>query len=444
MFVVVGLILLHLSQAIYFVAGNTARIGSIGLGFGFILAAAYLRTRRSLFRHAPFVIGSGGYFMVLIFLSNFQDHIIWDDGVKQVFCVVCIFMFWAGYILAREKRHASVLADQWSLVGMAGVAIVCLLAFLRFVKDISFYGGFRGFGETGLNPVGVAYSNTCLALIFVVLGTLNHGRIRKRVYFSAACCAVFVVLSSASRGALGWGACALIFFLLLNRLRKFFYVKNLLIAVVSFIVIVLTSFWLYTGNYAISERLGILTQRFTTLFYSFDGGVKGGIVDRSISEREIIWKETVKTFDQWIILGDKGYEGYPHNQWLEILKRFGLLGIPLLIMSVGLFFWLSWNVLTRKMRVDVEFSLIATLFVYAYLQSLSSLSLEMNRVLWLGFGYFIGYYVKRSKHRRRSYRLGSAREPERILASTSVGMQSVGGDDCSSARILKKVRDLCP
>jgi O-antigen ligase len=401
LFVIVGLILLHLSEPMYFVGGDTTRLGSLALGFGLILAAAYLRTRRNLFRHVPFVIGSGAYFTVLIFLSYLQNHMLWNDGRQQVFCVVCIFMFWTGFILAREKRQDFVSADKWSLVGVAGVAIVCLLAFLRFVKDVSFEGSERRFGETVLNPVGVAYANTCLGLVFVVLGILNKNLIRSVVYLLAACCAFFVVLSSASRGALIWGSCALVFLLLLNRNRKYFSAKNLAIAVGSFLVLIPICAALYTTNYAIAERIDILIGRFITMFDSLFGGGQAG-TDRSISARQILLQDWISTFDQWIWLGEKNYEVYPHNQWLEILLRFGLMGIPLLIMSVVLFFGLCWDVLTRKMHPDVEFSLIATLFVYAYLQSMSSLSLQMNRALWLGFGYLIGYYVERSKRRRRS------------------------------------------
>ena len=70
-------------------------------------------------------------------------------------------------------------------------------------------------------------------------------------------------------------------------------------------------------------------------------------------------------------------------------------------MSVVLFVRLGWDVLTRKMHPDVEFSLIATLFVYSYLQSITSLSLHVNRALWLGFGYLLGYFIERSRRRRR-------------------------------------------
>jgi hypothetical protein len=401
LFLIVGLILLYWSQSMYFVAGGLARLGSLALGFGLILCAAWLRSKGHLFRHLPFVILSGMYFAALVMLSIFQEHRIWYDQTQQIFCLVCICLFWAGYILAREKRQDFVSANQWSLVGVAGIAIVCLLAFLRFVKDVSFEGSERGFGETTLNPVGVAYANTCLGLVFVVVGVLNKSLIRKAVHLLAACLTFGVVISSASRGAVIWGACAVVFFLLLNRHRKYLSGKNVLIAVGACILLVPVCAVLYTTNYAISERMDILVDRFIEMFQSLFGGGQAR-TDMSLNARQVILQGYISTFNQWILLGEKNYSGYPHNQWVEMLARFGLLGIPLLIMSVVLFFRLGWDVLTRKMHPDVEFSLVATLFVYSYLQSMTSLSLQVNRALWLGFGYLLGYFIERSRRNRRA------------------------------------------
>lgn len=400
LFVIVGLILMYWSQSMYFVAGNMARMGSLAIGLGLILGASYLRAPQRIFKHTLFVVLTGGYFLALAMLSQFQQHAIRYDRTQQIFCVVCLVMFWAGYILAREKRQNFVSANQWSLVGVGCIAIVCLLAFLRFVKNISFEGSERGFGETTLNPVGVAYANTCLALVFVVIGVLNKSLIRKAVHLLAACCAFFVVLSSASRGAIIWGACALVFFLLLNRHRKYLSGKNILVALLSGLLLVPIIAVLYTSNYAIAERIDILFERFTEMFQSLFGGAQAR-TDLSLSARQIMWQNAISTFDQWILFGERGYDWYPHNQWLEILIRFGILGIPLLVMSLFLFIRLGWDVLTRKIHPDVEFSLIATLFVYSYLQSMTSLSLQVNRALWLGFGYLIGYFLEQRARRSR-------------------------------------------
>ncbi len=133
--VIVGLIFLYWSQALYFVAGNQMRLLSLVFGLGSIVAAACLRAQSRVFQHAPLVIIGGLYFCVLAFIPKFQGHAIWYVKIQLIFCVVCLILFWSGYILAREKRDGFFLAEQRTLVIITAIAILCLLAFLKYVKE---------------------------------------------------------------------------------------------------------------------------------------------------------------------------------------------------------------------------------------------------------------------------------------------------------------------
>ena len=392
--VVLGLIMLYWSQALYFVAGNQIRMLSLVLGLGSIVAAACLRAQRRISKHVPLVIISGLYFCVLAFLSKFQMHIIWYDNIQLIFCVVCLILFWSGYILAREKVHDFLLADQRIFIIFGGIAIVCLLAFLQYVKDISFHGSLRDFGATALNPVGVAYANTCLCLIFLVMGFSNNKLITKLIYLFTAALALGVVMSSASRGAVIWGMCGIIYFLLLNRYWRDISVKNLLVALGACIVLVPILLLIYSTNYAVSERMDILFKRFEAMYYSLFGG-GGASTDLSTSSRQIYWYQYYSTLKEWVVWGERGYIGYPHNQWLEIFVRFGFLGLPLFFISIFLFLRLGLDTLFQRFRPDVEYSIITVLFVFGYMQSMTSLTLHANRVLWLGFGYVLGGFIAR-------------------------------------------------
>ena len=392
--VIVGLIFLYWSQALYFVAGNQMRLLSLVFGLGSIVAAAYLRARERIFEHAPLIVISGLYFCVLAFLTKFQGHAIWYDRTQLIFCVVCLVLFWSGYILAREKRQDFLSADQRVLVIIAGIAIICLLAFLRYVKNISFQGSLRDFGETALNPVGVAYANTCLFLIFLVLGFANKSLIKKSIYLFAASLALGVVMSSASRGAVVWGTCGIVYFLLLNRYWRSISIKNLFVALGACTLVIPIILLIYNTNYAVSERMNILINRFEGMYYSYFGGVQAPI-DLSASSREMYWYQYYTTVKEWVILGERGYIGYPHNQWLEIFVRFGLLGLPLFFISIFLFIRLGIDTLFQRFRPDIEYSIITILFVFGYMQSMTSLSLHVNRVLWLGFGYILGGFIAR-------------------------------------------------
>ena len=392
--VIVGLILLYWSQALYFIAGNQMRLLSLALGLGSIVCAAFLRAQWRISLHAPIVIISGLYFCVLAFLTKFQGHAIWYDRTQLIFCVVCLILFWSGYILAREKRQDFLSADQRVLVILTGVAIICLLAFLRYVKNISFQGSGRDFGETALNPVGVAYANTCLCLVFVVLGVANRGLTTKSLYLFAASLALGVVMTSASRGAVIWGTCGIVYFILLNRYWRYISIKNLFVALAACILVIPVILLIYNTNYAVSERMDILIKRFELMYYSYFGGAQAPI-DLSASSREMYWYQYYTTVKEWVILGERGYIGYPHNQWLEIFVRFGLLGLPLFFISIFLFIRLGIDTLIQRIRPDIEYSIITVLFVFGYMQSMTSLSLHANRVLWLGFGYVLGGLIAR-------------------------------------------------
>ena len=399
LFVILGLVMLHWSQAMYFVGGQSARMGSLVVGFGLIVGAAFLRAGGQIGKHLPFVVLTGSYFILLAMLTRFQDHAIWYDRQQQIFTVVCLVLFWVGYILAREKRHDFVSANQLSLVGLGVLALLCLVRFLGYVKLISFEGSARGFGDTTLNPVGVAFANTCLGLVFLTLAILNKNLLRKALYLLVAFAAVFVVFSSASRGAIIWGSLAMVFFCVLNRHRGYLTGRSLVVTLLSMALLLPGLVVLYQSNYAIAERLDILIDRFTQMFDLFRK--YGGDSDQSVSARQYTWNSYLSTIEQWIIFGEKRQSGYPHNQWLEIFVKFGLLGTPMFLMSIILFFKISWSALREKLNPDVEFSIITTLFMFGYLSSMTSLSLQVNRVMWLGFGYLLGFYLQRSKRQNR-------------------------------------------
>ena len=201
-------------------------------------------------------------------------------------------------------------------------------------------------------------------------------------------------MSSASRGAVIWGTCGIIYFLLLNRYWRSISIKNLFVALGACILVIPVILLIYNTNYAVSERMNILINRFEGMYYSFFGGGQAP-VDLSTSSRQYYWYYYYSTLKEWFILGEQGYRGYPHNQWLEIFVRFGFLGLPLFFTSIFLFIRLGVDTLFQRFRPDIEYSLITALFVFGYMQSMTSLSLHVNRVLWLGFGYILGGFIAR-------------------------------------------------
>jgi O-antigen ligase len=389
-----GVIFMYWSTPMFFVGGQFARLGSLVLGFSCVMLATYLRARGRIFLHRGFLASSGTYFVSLLFLTKLQQHDMWREPVQLVFCLICLALFWAGYLLAYERRDSDLNSDRWSFAAVAFIGILALLTFLRFVNAISFHGTTRGYGETTLNPVGIAYANTCFLVIFVVLSHYAKYLWTKSLFILAASVAFFVVGSSASRGAIIWGACALLFFYLFNRSKKrasiwkYFYFLVVIMLTTPIILIV------YRTNFAVAESFDVLLKRFESLYYSWTGQSE----DLSSSAREYYWEHFISIFNEWVLLGQKYYIGYPHNQWLEISVRFGLLGIPMLITSLASIVIMAVMTLRKRVfYISLEYSVVVTLFLFGYLQSMTSLNLQMNRVLWLGMGYVLGCWF--SRHR---------------------------------------------
>ena len=169
-------------------------------------------------------------------------------------------------------------------------------------------------------------------------------------------------------------------------------VQSLFTTTVGILCVFPVAWVLYQNNYAVSERLSVLVERFSSMFRAFSGSSS----DASITDREVIWTYYAQNIETWIIWGEQGYVGYPHNQFLEILVRFGLLGIALLIVSVLTFLFGLLFLFSSKRKYDLEISLISTVFVFSYLQSMTSLSLQMNRAMWLGLGYLLGIFFNQA------------------------------------------------
>jgi len=55
----------------------------------------------------------------------------------------------------------------------------------------------------------------------------------------------------------------------------------------------------------------------------------------SADEREMVYNNFYNNLDDFILFGKKGYLPYPHNQFMEIIMRWGIIfGAPLLIFNV--------------------------------------------------------------------------------------------------------------
>jgi O-antigen ligase len=328
----------------------------------------------------------------LAFISVFQNQVISYDRVKQIFAIIIIGCFFSGYLLSTSKIYFIENFKSWKVRGLTVVIIFGLIGFLRYYESISFYGTMRGYGEdTALNPVGVAFTFTLLLLVYFVLTISSRNILDRVLYGLAMTLSMAIVVTTASRGAIVWAILTIIFLVLSSRIKKIkfskFFILLLFVTLFSGF-----AFLFFAKNVILIESFEILIKRFSGLFGVSNQTATG--LDISANSRIEYWNHYALTFSNWILFGERFYSGYPHNQYLEILVRFGLLGIPLLILSLFVMGKFIHSFLFKKKERDFELTLISAIFLFAYLSSLSSLNLEMNRAMWLGLGYFFGYFTR--------------------------------------------------
>ncbi|WP_165732994.1 O-antigen ligase [Polaribacter sp. 20A6] len=257
-------------------------------------------------------------------------------------------------------------------------------------------GGRIGGGEVddGINAVGLAYVNANLFFIlFFIINQKYVKKVVKYILFLAILACLIIVVSSGSRGAL-------IFTAFIVTLKYFSEIKSVLSVFSLFsksilILIVVVSFYFFVSDYfpVLEQKVNATSKRFESMF----AVVQTGSGDESVLEREKMYDSFYDNLDDFIILGKSEYKPYPHNIFMEVITRWGaILGIPFIFFLIkGLFE--SFKMLFDKKKNHPFYSLFIYCLFYCFLQSLSSLSLEMNRILWLSLGGIYGILLNKKK-----------------------------------------------
>ncbi len=381
-----GILLLSSSHGAYFATGsNIARYAMLLLGFLSIVGAAALGAKalrgRDIVRGAAVAMGAALLAMQAWALK--QD--LFEFPVP-VFHAVCIALLFAGYALGNARVNSVRGFSGWALVPAAIVSIVCLFFMWRFLGSVGVSGAERSYGDTELNPISVAYYNSVLFTGYSVLMIGANRMIPRAVFGVGAGLSALMVATSGSRGAVIWVlVTALVFAPILAR-RVLAGAKQLTLLGGALAIAGLGGFVLAKGGGDALERVDVLVKRSQSLYYS----ITEGEADISTNARELMWGYYTRHPQVAWPFGEAGYAGYPHNQYIELYARFGLVGLVFALLSLLLFSRILLHVWRTRRDPDWESIVLFSVFVFAYLQSMTSMSLEMNRVLWLGFGYFLG------------------------------------------------------
>jgi len=384
-----GVFFLSFATSAFLVFGNIGQTLSLFLGFSFLVYLAYIcNATVSYYR---FVICSVLLYLIFLFIGWINDQNIFRP-INLIFGLVSICLLNIGYLLSqnlKKIRNNGYKVDLFiSIMSLVGV-----VSFVRFQSNIVYEIGesTRGFGQDSeINPVQVAYVNGLLFLINFSLYQMRKGKPKiVSVMLLLAQFATFLsMVMTLSRGATLFLFMFLFIYFFYNlKLNKKFVNRIINLCLIVFVGIVILSF-LSSSFPLIQSKLGGLENRFLSIFDSVNDR---SVLDASAQSRVDMYDLFFSELNNIILFGQKEYKPYPHNQFMEIIMRWGIVGLPLLIFSIYTFLKSLSLLRYYSQRGSSTLILcILALFIFSYLQSMTSLSLEMNRLMWLGFGFIYG------------------------------------------------------
>jgi hypothetical protein len=397
-----GLILMNSSLGYYFLSegaiGNYMRYAALAGGFGlvglsiFCAPIEYLMTKIKVLTVFAF-IGGG---CLILHLANSSNA----ASLRNIaFQVICCGMFVSGVLLYNPGIKRISFRPQLYFWPIFIVSMLGLGLFLRSIGYVSDDGeGGRSLGDNELNPVGVAYTQACLAMVLLGAFLDTKSVSGKFIFAGGILIAVTGIIVTGSRGAAIFGMLTFLGILYLYLRRNFLSVRTVSLIIVIIPLLGLALMILSTLEF-VQARLDFLLHRFSGVLPSqdYDNSMVG-----PYGGRFEIWQEYLYDWKDWFIVGMPDYTPYPHNLFVELFCRFGVLGVITGLIFFGItvsFLWRGWR--NRNTVVSGDLLFVA-LYIFCFLQAQSSLSLEINRMMWIGFGYVIMLVLIKNKSRYMS------------------------------------------
>lgn len=368
----------------YVLAGSLGKYLSLFIGL-FLISTSVCKY--GLFKKSTFLFFSKsmalyGLYVIIAFILNQKTL----DPLSLVFGFINMILFVSGYLFSKQV----IPNEKISLRLIFVMAILTVIGAIKLytMQAIMVTEGSRDLGDETLNAVGVAYVYGQLFLLFFCLYNKDRSKHMKFLLLITLVAIVVVLLITQSRGALLYVILTLVWFYK-QKLRSNFRIKNILLIFVALTGLLL----MVRANKIIESKIEVVSNRFESAFNHI---YVNGEVDRALEERNNMQSVFFEDYDK-MFLGYEGYIPYPHNQYIEIYMRWGIFGIPLLLISMISFKRALGFVKSRNQSASSIKYLIVTIFFFCYLQSMSSLSLEMNRMMWFGFGFLTSDSLKRNR-----------------------------------------------
>lgn len=397
-----GILISSSSQGWYFLGGgDVARYLALGTGVVLLLLASFARSpfpgpRLLLMAGSAASVGVVG---IVHAVALKQDVF---DGASPLIHFIAFVHLLVGLSLGDSWRPAATRgSDRFVLVGLL-LSMVSMAG--TFVHGVNFGQGEGGrlFGAGEFSPISVAYYHGVIFVCAASVALASGSKMVRLASAIAALLAAAVSIATGSRGGFLWMTVVLVWAFWAIGVRG----KRIVLSLTGIggaVLVVVGSVLAGSSPFreAVLPRAEVWGQRMQSLYESFVYGE----IDQSSEDRIALMGRYVSEPSIAFPFGEFGYAGYPHNQFVEWYARFGVIGVVASALSLVLLFRvLKFKRLLGRSR-DREILVVSACFLFAYFQSMTSLSLEMNRSLWLGFGFSIGIghrLLRRNRSSRES------------------------------------------
>ncbi|MAH40213.1 MAG: hypothetical protein CML08_02275 [Puniceicoccaceae bacterium] len=408
----IALVLCFSSAALTFGIAPGLRVPLLFLGFSFLTLLNFKKQSQSYEKNLHLFAGAFFYLFFFIAYGFFREQNT-TDFFNVIFTGIAAGFFINGVMWASPRKSFSQneikyffnKIGSYLLLPLVLILLLSTNEYSNYLKySINLMGGGRELSLDTGNPVGVAYANGIASIVFLFI-TLNvKGLIFKGASFLGMLLSLFIVISTASRGAsLFLILTSLLYFIVYirmlqreNNLQKV--AKRIFIGGVAILVFFSIYFFLQRENFLVLfDRVSVLFSRFSDAFNYLEGLND----DRSTGGRFEVYKYHLNYFSEWIIFGEKNYTPYPHNLFLEIIMRLGLIGLPLVFVFIYINLKTFLNLFNKSFYKTVDWYFFSFLFFFSFLQSMTSLSLEINRGIWISLGFLLAYNPLRHRQNLR-------------------------------------------
>lgn len=378
-------------------------IGKYSVMLFSILLLCFLALKRlsylNISKFFPVILFIASYYIALQGLAFFQQHqfkittfLFGLSGL--VFMMVGAVLGASSHTYFKKNIPTNAKKLKASTIILSLLITFGIFSTIRYantLQSLFLMGAGRNIDAESVNPVGIAYMFSIVNICAIYQFFISRNFYLKILPGALFVASLFIIISTTSRGAILY--CVISYMLLLAsifpRIKSHFNL-SWLFSIITFICILLILPIIASGNEFIVQRINSLIYRFTSLWDFFN---YSSSYDQSSDSRILTYQLWFDRFSEWAIFGYKYYGGshYPHNSFLEIAVRFGILGWPLIISLILAFYKSIKRLFQNSWVKNMEWYLFSLIFIFSFLQSMTSLSLEINRSLWFAFGYMIAY-----------------------------------------------------